>query len=95
MPVAVLEMNRTAGRTVLVSALTVVLCLCSLLIVPLYYFRSVALSAIAVVVLSALAAVLLMPALLALFGHRAAPAGPGLAGTAAGAQAPGSGWHTP
>jgi RND superfamily putative drug exporter len=69
-PIAVLEMNRTAGRTVLVSALTVVLCLCSLLIVPLYYFRSVALSAIAVVVLSALAAVLLMPALLALFGHR-------------------------
>lgn len=69
-PGAVLEMNRTAGRTVLVSALTVVLCLCSLLVVPLYYFRSVALAAIAVVVLSAASSVLLMPAMLALFGHR-------------------------
>lgn len=69
-PGAVLEMNRTAGRTVLVSALTVALCLCSLLVVPLYYFRSVALAAIAVVVLSAMSSVLLMPALLTLFGHR-------------------------
>lgn len=69
-PAAVLEMNRTAGRTVLVSAFTVVLCLCGLLVVPLYYFRSVALSAIAVVLMSALSSVLLMPALLTLAGHR-------------------------
>src|SRR3954447_2569600 len=60
----------TAGRTVIFSALTVGLSLAALLIFPLYFLRSFAYSGIAVTVLACLGAVVVLPALLAVIGHR-------------------------
>jgi RND superfamily putative drug exporter len=67
---AVGETVRTAGRTVLFSALTVALSLSALLVFPLYFLRSFAYAGIAVVLLAAVQSVLVLPALLALAGRR-------------------------
>jgi putative drug exporter of the RND superfamily len=61
---------RTAGRTVLFSALTVALAAGGLLVFPLYFLRSLGWAAVAVVLFSALAALLVLPAVLALLGGR-------------------------
>ncbi|WP_173883308.1 MMPL family transporter [Streptomyces pharetrae] len=67
---AIGESVRTAGRTVLFSALTVALSLSAMLVFPMYHLRSFAYSGIAVVVLAALGSVIVLPALLAVLGHR-------------------------
>ncbi|GAA1266477.1 hypothetical protein GCM10009609_32040 [Pseudonocardia aurantiaca] len=67
---AVIETVRTAGRTVVYSATTVMISLAALLIFPLYYLRSIAYAGIAVVVLAAISAVVVLPAVLALLGER-------------------------
>ena len=67
---AVGETVRTAGRTVLFSALTVALSLSALLVFPLYFLRSFAYAGIAVVLFAALESLFVLPALLALFGRR-------------------------
>ncbi|GHE10251.1 MMPL family transporter [Streptomyces alanosinicus] len=69
-PEAIAETVRTAGRTVLFSAVTVALSLAGLLVFPLYFLRSFAYAGMAVVALAALGAVLVLPALLALLGRR-------------------------
>ncbi|MFI2410121.1 MMPL family transporter [Streptomyces sp. NPDC018947] len=61
---------RTAGRTVLFSALTVAVSLAAMLLFPQYFLRSFAYAGIAVVVLAAAAALILLPAALVLLGHR-------------------------
>ncbi|MEV0183229.1 MMPL family transporter [Streptomyces sp. NPDC050625] len=61
---------RTAGRTVLFSALTVAVSLFGLLLFPHGFLRSCAYAGIAVVVLAALAAMVILPAALLLLGHR-------------------------
>lgn len=61
---------RTAGRTVLFSALTVAVSLAAMLVFPQYFLRSFAYAGIAVVVLAAAAALILLPAALILLGHR-------------------------
>ncbi len=61
---------RSAGRTVLFSALTVVLSLSALLVFPIYFLRSLAYAGIVVVVIAAASSVLVLPPLLALIGHR-------------------------
>ncbi|TLS41559.1 MMPL family transporter [Streptomyces montanus] len=61
---------RTAGRTVIFSALTVLLSLSALLVFPLYFLRSFAYAGIAVVFFATLGAVVLLPALLAALGPR-------------------------
>ncbi len=61
---------RSAGRTVLFSALTVVLSLSALLVFPISFLRSLAYAGIAVVVMAAATSVLALPPLLALIGHR-------------------------
>ena len=61
---------RTAGRTVLFSALTVGLSLAALLVFPVYFLRSFAYAGIAVVGLATIAALLLLPAMLKLLGRR-------------------------
>ncbi|MFD4140681.1 MMPL family transporter [Streptomyces sp. NPDC058572] len=61
---------RTAGRTVLFSALTVAVSLAAMLVFPQYFLRSFAYAGIAVVLLAALAALILLPAALMLLGHR-------------------------
>ncbi|MFD7898568.1 MMPL family transporter [Streptomyces sp. NPDC059743] len=67
---AIAETMRTAGRTVLFSALTVALSLSAMLVFPMYHLRSFAYSGIAVVILAALGSVIVLPALLAVLGHR-------------------------
>ena len=61
---------RTAGRTVLFSALTVAVSLSAMLIFPQYFLRSFAYAGIAVVLLAAVAALTVLPAALTLLGHR-------------------------
>ncbi|WP_446038445.1 MMPL family transporter [Streptomyces sp. SID1121] len=61
---------RTAGRTVLFSALTVAASLAALLVFPQFFLRSFAYAGIAVVLLAAVAALVLLPATLMLLGHR-------------------------
>ncbi|MBA9005217.1 MMPL family transporter [Thermomonospora cellulosilytica] len=67
---AVVVSLRTAGRTVVFSALTVMLSFAALLVFPIYFLRSLAYAGIAVVGMSAAASVLVMPPLLALIGRR-------------------------
>ncbi|MFC6986206.1 MMPL family transporter [Streptomyces cirratus] len=61
---------RRAGRTVAFSGLTVALSLVALLVFPQYFLRSFAYGGIAVVLSAAAGAVLVLPALLAVLGHR-------------------------
>ncbi|MET9835525.1 MMPL family transporter [Streptomyces sp. NPDC006385] len=67
---AIAESVRTAGRTVLFSALTVAVSLSAMLVFPMYHLRSFAYSGIAVVILAALGSVVVLPALLAVLGRR-------------------------
>src|SRR5918994_1073278 len=67
---AVVQTVKTAGRTVAFSGITVALSLSALLIFPLPFLRSFAYAGVAVVILAALAAVIFLPALLAVLGHR-------------------------
>lgn len=60
----------TAGRTVLVSGLTVALAMASLLIFPQAFLRSMGLGGMAAVLVAMLAALTVLPALLAVLGHR-------------------------
>ncbi|NEA65637.1 MMPL family transporter [Streptomyces sp. SID12488] len=60
----------TAGRTVLFSAATVAVSLAAMLVFPLYFLRSLAYAGISVVVLAAAAALVVLPALLAVLGRR-------------------------
>ncbi|MGW6055844.1 MMPL family transporter [Streptomyces sp. NPDC055189] len=64
-----------AGRTVLFSGLTVAISLSGLVWFPSPFLRSMGLAASAVVVVDMLAALTLLPALLALFGGKIAPSG--------------------
>ncbi|MGW0872653.1 MMPL family transporter [Streptomyces sp. NPDC002740] len=61
---------RTAGRTVLFSALTVAVSLAAMLLFPQYFLRSFAYAGMAVVLLAAAAALILLPAALILLGGR-------------------------
>ncbi|MFG3345483.1 MMPL family transporter [Streptomyces sp. NPDC048018] len=67
---AVATTLRTAGRTVLFSALTVAVSLAAMLVFPQYFLRSFAYAGIAVVLLAAAAALILLPAALMLLGDR-------------------------
>ncbi|MER5729387.1 MMPL family transporter [Streptomyces sp. NPDC002138] len=61
---------RTAGRTVLFSALTVAVSLSAMMFFPMYFLRSFAYAGVAVVLLAAAAALILLPAALVLLGER-------------------------
>ena len=67
---AIAATGGTASRAVAFSGMTVVLALLGMLIVPMTVFRSLAAGAIFVAVASILAALTLLPALLALLGDR-------------------------
>ncbi|WP_304119178.1 MMPL family transporter [Mycolicibacterium bacteremicum] len=67
---AVVIAVRTAGRTVVFSAVTVALSLSALLLFPMPFLRSLGYAGIAVTALAALTSVVVVPALLALVGHR-------------------------
>jgi RND superfamily putative drug exporter len=67
---AVVRSVQTAGRTIVFSGATVVAALAVLLIFPLYFLRSFAYAGIGVVLISMVAAVVVLPALLAVLGAR-------------------------
>jgi len=67
---AVVRSVRTAGRTIVFSGATVVAALAVLLIFPMYFLRSFAYAGIGVVLISMAAAVVVLPALLAVLGRR-------------------------
>ncbi len=69
-PDAVRETLRTAGRTVLFSALTVLLSLSALLVFPLYFLKSFAYAGMSAVLFALLGALVVLPAALAALGHR-------------------------
>ena len=64
------QLSTSAGRTVLFSAVTVALSLSALFVFPLYFLRSFAYAGIAVVLIAAIGAVVLLPAVLAVLGQR-------------------------
>ncbi|WP_405677551.1 MMPL family transporter [Streptomyces sp. NBC_01511] len=61
---------RTAGRTVLFSAVTVALALAGLLVFPFYFLRSFAYAGIPTALLAALVSIIFLPALLKALGPR-------------------------
>ena len=67
---AVVATIRTAGRTVLFSAGTVAVSLAAMIIFKLAFLRSFGYAGIAVVVMAAVGAVVVLPAILAILGHR-------------------------
>ena len=69
-PAALRQTMLTAGRTVCFSSMTVAAALASLLVVPQPYFRSMGLGGALVVLMTSASALLVLPALLALLGHR-------------------------
>jgi putative drug exporter of the RND superfamily len=69
-PAAIAATAATAGRTVVFSGLTVSVALAGLVVFPDTFLRSMGLAGAAVVVVDMIAAITLLPALLALVGHR-------------------------
>ena len=69
-PVAIGRSMQTAGRTVAFSAGTVAISLMALALFPIPYLRSFAYGGVAVVALAAFAAIVVLPALLAVLGSR-------------------------
>jgi len=67
---AVARTVATAGRTVAVSGITVALALASLMLFPAVFLRSMGYGGVATVLVDMLAALTVMPALLAVLGHR-------------------------
>jgi RND superfamily putative drug exporter len=67
---AVIRTVSTAGRTIMFSALAVTAALAVLLIFPMYFLRSFAYAGVGVVIISMVAALLVLPALLTVLGPR-------------------------
>lgn len=72
-PAAITTMRRTAGRTVVVSGLTVATSLSALLLFPFAFLRSFAYAGVLVVAAAVLGALVLLPAALTLLGRRVGP----------------------
>lgn len=64
---------RTAGRTVVFSALTVALSMVTMVVFPMYFLKSFAYAGVATVALCALAALVVTPAAIVLLGRRIDP----------------------
>jgi len=69
-PDALRRTMRTAGRTVLFSAVTVAVALGAMIVFPIYFLRSFAYAGISVTIFAAAAALIIVPALLSLLGRR-------------------------
>jgi trehalose monomycolate/heme transporter len=67
---AVARTVATAGRTVVVSGVTVALALTSLMLFPVVFLRSMGYGGVATVAVDVIAAVTVLPALFAVLGHR-------------------------
>ncbi len=69
-PAALHTTVTTAGRTIAFSAATVIAALSALMLFPQFFLRSFAYAGIGVVAIAALAALIVVPALLSVLGHR-------------------------
>jgi len=69
-PDAVARTTATAGRTIAFSALTVAAALAAMLVFPVYFLKSFAYAGVGVTIFAAATALLVLPALLAVLGHR-------------------------
>src|SRR4051794_20249995 len=67
---AIVATVRTAGRTVLFSALVVGLSMSAMIVFPMYFLRSFAYAGLGVVAMAAIASIFVLPACLALIGTR-------------------------
>ncbi|MGY4651891.1 MMPL family transporter [Mycobacterium sp. URHB0021] len=67
---AIITSVRTAGRTVVFSAVTVALSMSAMLVFPIMALRSIAYACLGVVAIAAVAAIVVLPALLKILGHR-------------------------
>jgi RND superfamily putative drug exporter len=67
---ALVKTVASAGRTVIFSALTVAVAMSALLVFPVYFLRSFAYAGIGVVLIALLGAMVILPAILTLLGHR-------------------------
>jgi putative drug exporter of the RND superfamily len=67
---AVARTVATAGRTVIFTAVAVMAALAALLVFPLFFLRSFGYAGIGVVAIAAFGALVMLPALLAVLGHR-------------------------
>jgi RND superfamily putative drug exporter len=67
---AVARTVATAGRTVVVSGVTVAVALCSLMLFPEVFLRSMGFGGVATVLVDMIAALTVLPALLGVLGHR-------------------------
>lgn len=87
-PTAVGHTVATAGRTIAFSAAAVGCALATLLVFPMFFLSSFGIAGIGVVVIAALGALVITPAMLALLGHRVNAGRLPWAGTAQGAASP-------
>lgn len=67
---AVIRTVETSGRTIVFSAATVAVALAALLVFPLFFLRSFAYAGIGVILIAMLSALVVLPAILAVLGHR-------------------------
>ncbi len=67
---AIVTTMKTAGRTVIFSAITVALSMSALLVFPLYFFKSFGYAGVGVVLMAGVGAVMFLPAVLAWLGPR-------------------------
>jgi RND superfamily putative drug exporter len=67
---AIIESVRTAGRTVVFSAVTVALSVLALLAFPMMFLRSIAYACVGVILLATVCAVVVLPAMLRILGSR-------------------------
>ncbi|MBL7260250.1 MMPL family transporter [Paractinoplanes lichenicola] len=67
---ATIRTVESAGRTVVFSGVTVAVALLSLIAFPMFFLRSFAYAGVGVVLVAILASVIILPAVLALLGHR-------------------------
>src|ERR671931_2121927 len=67
---ALVETMTHAGRSVIVSGSTVAIGLLSMLVIPLPFIRSIGLGGMLIPAVSVLSSITLLPAMLAMFGHR-------------------------
>ena len=91
---AIARAGATAGRTILFSGLTVIVALAGMLIIPDTIFRSISAGAIVVVVVTVIAALTLLPAVLSILGDKVNAGRIPFSGRRRGSEAEGGFWDT-
>jgi len=90
---AVVRTVCTAGRTIVFSGATVAVSLSALMVFPQFFFRSFAYAGMGVTLVAVLASIVVLPALLAVLGHRVEKLSVRRRGRSAHATEPGRRWY--